>query len=152
MPRRLAAALAATLAALCLTTTPAHANNPELDTLKTRCIDIGADAHACLDVYYHYLGGDGITINHVYLRISGGFWEHWDNAADCNNVRMWNNAGVVKWRKDGAECDVPENLRYHVFTPSVEMGQATSATVGWTFDAHLNSEPDVNGAHISITV
>jgi len=151
MPKRIILALAAA-AALAVTAlaAPAHADHPELDVKKTRCISYGDSAGACLDVYYHFTGGVGITINHVYLRVTGGFYEL--KAADCNNVRMWNQDNDIKWRKDDAECDVPRDPGYRLFAPSIEMPAATSATVGWTFSPKLDKEVDPGPQHISITV
>lgn len=151
--------LLAGIAALCLTAvalTPAHADHAELDVRKTKCISFGDSAGACLDVYWHATGGVGITINHVYLRATGGFYE--SKALACSNVRMWNQNDVIAWRKDGAECDVFKNAApghdgmQDLFQPSVEMPQATSATVGWTFSPKLDSEVDPGSQHISITV
>lgn len=129
---------------------PAQASNPAADVKRTKCIDVGASAGVCLDVYWHRLASGGLTINNVYERVTGGFWE--SKAIDCSNVRMWNQDDAIRWRKDGAECDVPESPGYHVFAPSVEAPTATSLTVGWTFSPKLDAEADPGSKHISITV
>jgi hypothetical protein len=105
-----------------------------------------------MEVYGHFLGGTGVTINHVYIELFGKDFVWENKAAACSNVRIWNDNDAVRWRKDGPECDIYKADMQDLYAPSVEAPNSNSLTVGWTFSPKLNNAPDPGSQHISITL
>src|SRR4051812_6036443 len=138
--RRIFAAIAALAAALCLTTAGTATAATNTWWPESNCPSVGASADFCLDVYAHRMSGGGLSLDHVYLRLKGGFWE--TNAFACDYVEAWNDNAVIKWKRTGNVCDVDKDPGYTLFHPDVEMPQSAHLAVRVCGNAHLDKEVD----------
>lgn len=147
--RRLAAALAALAAALTLTAAPATATT---DTWwpKTNCDSVGESAQLCLDVYSHRLNSGGLSLEHVYLRLQGGFWEA--NAFNCDYVEAWNDNAVVKWKRTGNACDIDKSPGYTLFHPDINMPDSANIAARVCGYPHLDKEVDPGRVCVTVHI
>jgi hypothetical protein len=66
------------------------------------------DHYICIDMFWrNQAGATGITVVEVDVYLTGSGPTVWENKMfDCDAMRVWNDADVVKWRQDGAQCDI----------------------------------------------
>lgn len=149
--RKILAAAAALAAALCLTTAgTATAGTVDTWWPKTNCDSVGQNASLCLDVYSHRLPGGGLSLEHVYLRIKGGFWEN--HAFDCDYVEAWNDNAVVTWKREGNVCDIEESPGYTLFHPDLNHPGSAHLAVRVCGNPHLDKEVDPGRVCVTVHI
>ena len=142
-------AVAAAVLILALPSAPVQADS-HYRWPKTNCKSVGESAELCLDVYVDKLSGGGLGLEHVYVRIKGGFWE--SNAFDCDWLTARNDNDNIVWRKDNNACDVVKWPPYTLFHPHQDMPHSRSVLVtvaGWP---HLDKEKDPGYTKVSVSV
>lgn len=141
-------AATAALALALAVAAPAHAATSWWP--KTTCVRTGESSHLCLDVYATRRADGGLNIPHVYVRTTGGFWEN--RAFDCDWLALWNDNDVIKWRKDGAPCDVYDYPGYTLFHPSVELPNSASVVVAVAGYPKLDKEQNPGYTKARVTI
>lgn len=113
----------------------------------------------CMSVTYHKHtnGSTGMTLNTIRIWIVdsqlGEFNQ--DAISPCNNLRIWNDNDVVKWRRDSPpadtwaqSCELSGDTPSKTWTVNIPMPTSDSISEGWTFDANLFRKTDRNDVHI----
>ncbi len=142
----------ATIAIMGIRWTPAQA-----ETQVSKCVAFNDGtgsslAHICAVVNFQRdADGTGGTITLVRIYADGDLNAYFESKIeDCDNLRIWNDKDVVKWRKDNAECDLYKSAPRKTWYPDVDMHATTTFNLGWTFYPKINGGPDPGYTHISI--
>lgn len=160
MVRRLAVplllALALTGSLLCAS--PAHAT---IQAKKCWQADapFGWKGYFCLIVNYRRdADGKGGWVDLVRIDAEGVNYKDVFSSKmeDCDNLRLWNDLSVVKWRKDDAECDLWESDPSKTWYPGggdgLHLDNTTSLNFGWTIYPHIQGLGDPGYTHISLKI